>query len=450
MLISPPAIRRRADYSDPFYRVLGKEAISEWRRNPLFTPYFHETGVLFHSGNNNPSARGYVASGVQNGSTSDDDQYEKAADGKTLPRKAYEVRAGDEEKAYFPKAMRKHLGAWSGKLGSEYPSYYNPRGGWAEARAATIAALKEAQRLGAQVVGSAEVCQLIWNGKRAQGAITRDGRSFRTQNEGAVFLCAGAWTCKLAASLLPEESARALQEPSISSGQTVITVQLDPQTAQDFKGTPVIFDLKTGFYTFEPDSNGVLKAAIHDSGYTHPQPPMGIEPSAITYPSFSSSMGSNSTSPLEANSTMGGRNVGDQIDLARRPHRHIPANFEREMFEFLCERFPTLREKASNLQSRVCWYSDTEDENWIIDHAPGPVENVILTTGDSGHGFKFLPTLGDYVVARLPQHVRPQGLRKLTDYQKTVWSVQHHLKLQAAARNERSHDEAEGNGRAKL
>lgn len=453
-----PRSASRADYSDPFYRALGKEAISEWRTNPLWIPYFHETGVLFHSGEENPAAAEYIAHGIQHASTAEDEKLERAAEGKSLPRKAYEVVASDQEKAWFPKALRKHLGEFADKLGSQYPSYYNPRGGWAEAREATVAALKEAQRLGAQVVGSAEVCQLIYEGKRAQGVVTRDGRSFKTENDGAVIICAGAWTPKLAASLLPPESAAALQEPSIASGQTVITVQLDKETAKDFKGTPVIFDLKTGFYTFEPDSNGVLKGAIHDAGYTHPQPAFGVPAASITYPSFTSSSsstdiphGSAEKSHLARQDTMGGRNTGAQIDVARKPQRHIPPGFENQMFQYLVDRFPTLRTKSSNLQTRVCHYSDTEDENWVIDHAPGPVDNVILATGDSGHGFKFLPTIGEYIAARLPRSIRPTGVRDLTDYQARVWSIQHHLKLQAETKARQRHQDAQsGNARARL
>lgn len=447
----------RADYTDPFYRALGKEAITQWRRNPIFTPYFHETGVLFHSSEDSPETAEYIDQGIENGAHPDDDGLERAADGKTLPGKAYRVMPRDEKKEYFPKAMRKHLGSFASKLGSSYPSYYNPRGGWAEARSATVAALKEAERLGAQVVGSADVCRLIYNGKRAEGVVTRDGRSFRTANGGAVIICAGAWTSKLAASILPAESSRALREPATSSAQSVITVQLDPETACDFKGTPVIFDVKSGFYTFEPDENGVLKAAIHDAGYTHPAPPFGVKSSEITYPSFSwcpegsPPADADGDADAQGDGLMGGRNKGLAVDIARQPQpRHIPAGYEDHMFELLCERFPPLRTRATNLKSRVCWYSDTEDENWVIDHAPGPVENVILTTGDSGHGFKFLPTIGEYIAARLPAAARPRGIRELTPHQKRIWSIDYHLQLQAQAERQRHIDEHGGNARAKL
>lgn len=37
----------RADYADPFYATLGKEAIEAWRTDPVFKPFFTETGWIF-------------------------------------------------------------------------------------------------------------------------------------------------------------------------------------------------------------------------------------------------------------------------------------------------------------------------------------------------------------------------------------------------------------------
>lgn len=39
------------------------------------------------------------------------------------------------------------------------------------------------------------------------------------------------------------------------------------------------------------------------------------------------------------------------------------------------------------LTTRLCWYTDTPDENWIIDEHPD-VSGLFLATGGSGHAFK--------------------------------------------------------------
>lgn len=50
--------------------------------------------------------------------------------------------------------------------------------------------------------------------------------------------------------------------------------------------------------------------------------------------------------------------------------------------------------------TRLCWYTDSFDNHFVIDFVPG-MDGVMVATGGSGHGFKFLPNLGKYVVDRI-------------------------------------------------
>ena len=54
--------------------------------------------------------------------------------------------------------------------------------------------------------------------------------------------------------------------------------------------------------------------------------------------------------------------------------------------------FPASR--ANVVAAKTCLYSNTPDENFIIDHLPGTEEKVIIACGFSGHGFKFAPAIG--------------------------------------------------------
>lgn len=47
--------------------------------------------------------------------------------------------------------------------------------------------------------------------------------------------------------------------------------------------------------------------------------------------------------------------------------------------------------------ARLCPYGDTRNGDFIADWIPG-MKNVFMLGGDSGHGFKFLPVLGEEVV----------------------------------------------------
>jgi glycine/D-amino acid oxidase-like deaminating enzyme len=65
---------------------------------------------------------------------------------------------------------------------------------------------------------------------------------------------------------------------------------------------------------------------------------------------------------------------------------------------YLAYRFPGMKD-APLLETRVCQYENTSDNNFIIDRHPRK-ENVWIAGGGSGHGFKHGPALGD-MVARL-------------------------------------------------
>jgi sarcosine oxidase len=62
---------------------------------------------------------------------------------------------------------------------------------------------------------------------------------------------------------------------------------------------------------------------------------------------------------------------------------------------YLGYRFPGMKD-APLLESRVCQYENTIDENFIIDRHPAN-ENVWIVGGGSGHGFKHGPALGEMV-----------------------------------------------------
>lgn len=52
------------------------------------------------------------------------------------------------------------------------------------------------------------------------------------------------------------------------------------------------------------------------------------------------------------------------------------------------------------VQSRLCPYTDSFDNHFVIDFVPGQVRLMVVTAG-SGHAFKFLPTIGGAVVDRI-------------------------------------------------
>jgi len=61
------------------------------------------------------------------------------------------------------------------------------------------------------------------------------------------------------------------------------------------------------------------------------------------------------------------------------------------------------RIKYRRMEEKSCLYTYSEDEHFIIDFLPGSDERVVIACGFSGHGFKFVPTVGK-ILADLALH----------------------------------------------
>jgi glycine/D-amino acid oxidase-like deaminating enzyme len=75
--------------------------------------------------------------------------------------------------------------------------------------------------------------------------------------------------------------------------------------------------------------------------------------------------------------------------------RLVSENSVREIRKYLAYRFPGMKD-APLVESRVCQYENTKDENFIIDRHPQN-KSVWMVGGGSGHGFKHGPALGEMV-----------------------------------------------------
>lgn len=123
----------------------------------------------------------------------------------------------------------------------------------------------------------------------------------------------------------------------------------------------------SGFYCFEPDEHGLVKAAFHCEGYQRPLPSPSI-PS--TYPTFTTQQ----DGPV------------DESLVSTRAAPRVPADTPQRLLQELGLVYPELA-KLKIDSDRICFYSESEDENWIIDYLPR-AKGLIVAGGDSGHAFK--------------------------------------------------------------
>jgi glycine/D-amino acid oxidase-like deaminating enzyme len=96
--------------------------------------------------------------------------------------------------------------------------------------------------------------------------------------------------------------------------------------------------------------------------------------------------------------------------------RAVSAEGLKSVRDYIAFRFPALKD-APLLESRVCQYENSPDNNFIVDRHPRH-ENVWLLGGGSGHGFKHGPALGEMVAELVLERKDPDALFRLNRFNK--------------------------------
>ncbi|KAG6813524.1 hypothetical protein H0H92_010229 [Tricholoma furcatifolium] len=265
--------------------------------------------------------------------------------------------------------------------------YLNMEGGWANAGQGIAVMLETVVSLGGKVIPGKTVNRVTRDDKgQTNGVECNDGTLYQAT---VVVLATGSWT----SSTFPKVTAHT---SGLSTGQCVAMVQLDKEEAELYKDIPVVLDFETGFYVFPPTDKGIVKMAMHLAGYTHTK-------DGVSTP----------------------RTISDD------PERGllIPRYNAEELRKQLRKVYPKLAEKAF-CATRLCWYNDSPDGDWIIGRAPGD-SSLILATAGSGHAYKvddinvaidilliffyqFLPVIGRVVADTIDGTIDPAVAAKFS------------------------------------
>ena len=217
--------------------MLAEQAFHGWNNDPLFKPYYHDTGLLMAA----CTSAGLNRLGV------------KVRPGEDT--NLVEVRSPEEFKKLAP----------PGVLQGDFPGwrgYFARSGaGWAQAREALVAAAQEAQRLGVTFVTGGpqgKVITLIFENNDVQGAVTADGKIWRADQ---MILCAGANANQFLD----------FKQQLRPTAWTLVHITLAPEERELYKNIPVIFNIERGFF-FEPNSDGEIKICDEHPGYTNMVP----------------------------------------------------------------------------------------------------------------------------------------------------------------------------------
>ena len=190
---------------------------------------------------------------------------------------------------------------------------------------------------------------------RCIGVKTADGE----RHVADLTICAlGAYS----ASLIPS-----LGKFTVARCWSVAHVQLTEAETDYLRGIPTTNVRDLGFF-FEPDpKTRLFKLCPLGTGYTN------TDDDGISLP------------------------PGDRLPP---PQDYIPLEDEHKLRQLLRETFPWMAERPF-VEQKLCWFADTADSEYCIDFVPGTEKSLVVLSGDSGHGFKMMPSFGKWVVELL-------------------------------------------------
>ncbi|KAJ4169729.1 hypothetical protein NW754_005877 [Fusarium falciforme] len=221
-------------------------------------------------------------------------------------------------------------------------AYYNKTGGWADAESSIRQLAHQCSLAGVTFITGprGRAVSLKYEGYKVVAINVAEGDPIPAAQ---VILATGAWTNRL----LPRNQGDLPRCPSSST--SVRASSSSPPT---------------------PNSH-ILKIARHGYGYAtevQVEDPLG-QSRAVSSPKRD------------------GNNANGSF---------LPEDAEQALREGLQQLVPEFASRDW-LRNRLCWYSDTPEGDFIVDHHEVR-ENLFLATGGAGHAFKFLPILGKYIV----------------------------------------------------
>lgn len=212
--------------------TLLKVATDGWLNDPVFAPYFHQTGFII-------AATSLEARAQMN-----------ARDGPSEATGWVKL----EGKEAFQKTMPQ------GVLQGDFPGWQGwwkkDQAGWIHARKSMLSAAREAERLGVTFITGdpkGRVTSLLYENGDVKGAITADKKEHRADK---TILSAGA----NASQIFP------MQNQLRATAWTLAHIKMTDEERKLYKNLPVLFNIERGFF-MEPDEDaGELKMCDEHPG----------------------------------------------------------------------------------------------------------------------------------------------------------------------------------------
>ena len=375
----------RPDYADPAYAALAAEAQVQWRKqdNPDdlgSEGRYSESGFVLVA---NASPSDGLKSNKKTGM-----DYTRASWENVLALSSHDPSLSAQLRELPDAAAIREAVGTGGTSGTW--GYLNERSGWANAEKSMAWLYRQVEATGRVRFVGGTVASLNRDGTTVTGARLADGRILSAD---LVVLATGAWTNSLL-----DLSGRAT-----ATGQAVAYLDLTDVEQEQLKDIPVFLNLTNGLFVIPPRDR-VLKVARHAYGYLNPtkptNPPLPASPDAAASAVASSSAFSLPYTHLDD------------------PKLRVPTEGLEDLRRALRDMvpLPSLVDRPFS-NTRLCWYTDTPSGDFIITYHPS-WHGLFVATGGSGHGFKFLPVIGekitDCIMRQCPVEFRDKWAWKAT------------------------------------
>lgn len=339
----------RCEYSDPTYARLAVEAIDVWRADPLFSKSYVECGRILatpmrHKGRGDFESKGIEH--MQNLGEGLDYEY---------------FTGGDSIKDKFP-CFQENTIPMDQKI------KYNPNCGLgvsSDTLENVYQYLKSHKNVKFHFGDKGCVTGLKKYKNGEAGIITKAGY---IHTAPTVILATGANT----GSILD------LENQQSATGLFVTHIQLDEAEFEKYSQMPVVFDAEIGYF-FPPDAKTkIMKLCVTGRGVKR-----------IT------------DDPHSPNSMLSLPRYHNQY-----PKDTIPTDLIPVFKQLLLKYTPDLATHRL-FGSKICWIGDRDGSHFLIDKVPR-YKNLYVATGDSGHGYKFFPIIGKYIIKSLDNELEDE------------------------------------------
>jgi len=202
----------RADYGDKFYCKLALEAQKSWRGDPIFKPYYHQTGMVV---------------------------LDNTGSGRRIIENHRQLGENCEAELFGPEELKRKFGGifHDTDLHSVKEIFFNPLSGWAEATSALTRVIEVAVERGVRYV-TASVSRLIFDERGACIGVRATDGTFIYGSK--VILCTGAGTAKLLVDSAPSRPELWVKDRLIAAGVCIAAVKLTEAQIRKFGDVPVL------------------------------------------------------------------------------------------------------------------------------------------------------------------------------------------------------------------